>query len=436
MSFIDSVQDLQNIAQIEATTTILPPASNFNMTLSQRPTFGNVLAYAQQGDANIFLYDVADLTILLSIPQSMNISFQTKENIKHSGTRKFNTIHGERDGFLFYKNNQTHLDKIDQMFPGSNWRSQLSSPLPAVKSPSEPVLMMRATVYHNGENVPASLYEYNEKQLVVFSARDLAGDKNILSWWSRYVCPEATSGYSDGYGAWKNNPRAINFLKQIFKFPELETKYVKSQPVMSSPPSQSTSHNHFIIDKQVMFGPTSHQLDVVEISPLAVTIFFDPPIGIQGFEQQWKQDLKHPVKGKFPGFLIPKSRTDMLSWIQSNFGLDDFESKYLMNREENERETGIPKTPQQLTEQSTAQSTASALSNMTLNNMSDIPIATLLRLLTEKINQTNFYNKSTIDGKVIIFGKKEEVVETASNLDEMSTELEVHFGDKQLVMLK
>lgn len=439
MYSIESVQQVQNLIPGDfishATNPVnvtqgLPQASSFNLSLSQKPKYGAVLAYAQQGDINIFLYDVSELTIMLSIPQTMNVSFTPKENIKHSGAKKFQTIHGEKDGFLLYKNNQTHLDKIDQMFPNSGWRANLVEALPAVKVAADPVLMIKAVIYHNGENVPASLYEYSDKTLVVFAARDLAGDPKIMKWWSRYVCPDAPSGYSDGYGVFKNNQQAVNFLKQIFRFPELESRYVKS-PAIQSAPVQTVRSNHFIQNKQVMFGPTNHLVDVVENGPFSVVVFFDPPINIQGFEQNLKNELNHPVKGKFPGYLISKSRKDMITWLETSFGLNNFESNYIIEEETSQRQSAVPVATTAAGTVQNSQHVSSAISNL-----SDIPIETLLRLLTEKIKQTTFFNKGTIDGKVIIFGENQTVEETAANLDDMATELEIKYGDRSLVMLK
>lgn len=421
---MDQLHNVQIQPSSEIIQTGLPQVSTFNLTTSTKPTYGNVLAYSQSGNGNVFLYDVAELTILLVLPPGLNAKFEPKDNIKHSGEKMFSTIHGQKNGYPFYKNNQVHLDKIDIMFPGSEWRKNLIDPLPPIKAPSEPLLMKKINIIHNGENVPVSLYEYNDKQLVVFCARDLAGDSNILSYWKRYVCPEAPSGYSDGYGAWKNNQRAINFLKHTFKFPDLESKYVKSVAIKSAP--TQIQHNHFIINKPIMYGSISAIMDVVEISALALNIFFDPPFGINGFENNWKNDLNHPTKGKMGGFMFPKGRTDIISWLEQTFLLDKFEDRYELTEEASARATGT----------NVSSTISDTISNMSLTSMADLPVNTLLRLLIDKINNTEYYNRPDLGGKILIIGPSEQAIADAANLDDMETEIEVIYGAKRAIMLK
>lgn len=435
MYSMDQLHAVQNQPQDQIINTGLPKESIFNLQTIVKKPYGNVLAFCSGGNSgNVFLYDVSDLTILLVLPNSISLNFTKEERITHSGEKTFLTMHGQKAGYLLYKNNQTHLSKIDSMFPDSNWRDNLLNPLPAVKVTATPVLMQKAVIYHNGENVPASLYEYSDKQLVVFAARDLAGDKNILSPFHKFVCPESPSGYSEGYSAWKNNTRSINFLKQIFKLPDLEAKYVKSIPVRTTQTQIVPKHNHFIIGQKVMYGTNTLSLDVVEISPLAITIFFDPPMGIPGFEENWNNNITNPTNKSKGGFMIPKSRNDMISWFEQTFLLDKFEDRYELTEEESQRATG---SVQSSTDNNTNVNTVTnSLSNMSLSSMSDLPVNTLLRLLIDKIKSTEYYNKADIGGKVLIIGSNNQAIADAANLDDMETEIEVIYGDKRAIMLK
>lgn len=432
MYSIDKLTSVANMNQGDVINTGLPQSTEFKMELKQT-SIGKIIAYSATERGNIFLYDVADLTILLCLPPGITPNFSKEDNVKHSGSKTYETESGLKSGYPLYKNNKIHIDLIDKMFPNSYWREKLSSPLPELKVKSEPVLMLSVVIYHGGENVPASLYEYNEKQLVVFCKRDLAGDKAILSYWNRYVCPEAPSGYSEGYAAWKNNSRSINFLKTIFKCPDLESRYVKSTPVQYTSVQVEQQYNHFIMNKAVMFGGNTYIIDVVEISPLALTVFFEPPLGIQGFENNWKSVLNHPVKGKIGGFMIPKGASGHVEYIQKTFGLDSFEDNYVLTEEEIARATDKIVTQSPNNNKTTL---ADRMSSMSINSMSEIPIITLIRLLCDKIDTTEYYNKQDVSGAFLIIGENQKVIDDAANLDDMETKIEIIYGDKRVILLK
>lgn len=429
----ENILDMANIPINDMQPTGLPQVSQFNLDVG-KSSQGNVIAYSSLSNGgNVYLYDVAPLSILLCLPPGIDPKFSPSENIKLS-PKAFTTIHGEKNGYVFYKNNATHVTKLDIIFPGSNWREKLSSSLPEPKESKVPVFMTRANILHNGENVPASLYEYSDKQLVVFAARDLAGDKNILSYWQRFVCPEAPSGYSEGYSAWKNNPRAINFLRQIFNFNDLESKYVKSQPKTSVPIQVQGKPNVIFENKQIAYGTNTYLMDVIETSPLAICIFFNPPLGLSGFENNWKNDLNHPTKGKIGGFMLPKSRTDMIGWIEQTFQLDKFEGFYLLTDEPSARATAIISQPGSM---SAGPDNSNIMSNMGISSLADIPVSTLLRLLVDKIKSTTtFINKSDVGGKLLLMGDASEVLDNAANNDDMATEIDVIYEGKRAILLK
>lgn len=430
---IQSIDDFKALqVQVTAdTTNNQVQKATFNMGNN---TFGKYLTYSETDQGMVYLYEVTVKTMLLVMPSTMSNNFTLKENIKHSGSVMHNTEHGARSGYLLYKDNAAHIARIDTMFSGFDWRQNLIEPLPVIKPPATPVFMTRANIQHGGEVVPASLYEYSDKQLVVFCSRDLAGDSKIMKFFETYRCPESSTGYSPGYGVWKNNPRSINFLKQMFKLPDLESRYVKSTPVISAPTQMQQSINHFIVDKIIANGTNTHKLNVTEISPLAITVIFEPVVGLDGFGPYWKTDLKHPISGEpVCGFMLPKSKTDLIEWLQITFMIENFEDRYVLTEEKTARSTGIIQQPTE-----PASQLSSEMSNMSIKSVSDLPIATLVRLLTEKLKTTALETKDLPDGRVIILGDGNKVVDSAANLDDMETELEIHYivDNKRLVLLR
>lgn len=398
---------------------------NIALTKAKTP---NILAYSQNEFGNIYLHEVNHLVILLCVPPGLELPFSKEVNIRMS-EKTYPTEQGEKTGYVFYKNNQSHMNKLDEIFRPT-WRDRLSEPLPTPKESKTPVLMMRKDILFNGEIVPASLWEYSDVSLVVFTPRDFSnGNPKLMKPFHKFVCPDSPSGYSPGYGVYKNNSAMIDFAKKLFEFPDLETKYVKSQPKTYTPVAVQKEPHFIFRDISFNSGFSTHTMDIIEISPLAITIFPSPILMINDFQSYYKDSLYHPTKGKQPGYLIPKSRNDLITILENFFQLDKLEGFYTMTQEEAQviapPPGSMPLGPNQ----------AKDMSNAGINSFSDIPISTLLRLLEDKLKNSGPISNKEEFKRLLIFGDADKVISEVASFDEMTTSIEVKCGDKMAVFL-
>ena len=185
-----------------------------NITKSEIP---KLIAIAEAPSGNINLYEVAELTILMvTNPPNMVINISS---IKKSD-KTYDTPHGPKSGYLFYKNNTEHIKLLDQLFPGSGWQEQLSKKLPEPTEKKTPELLWSGNINYSGRICTFYLYEYSDKTLAIFTPIDLS---QSLSAFGKLVCPHVGGINSPGYMAFKSKPDHIKYLKTLIPSIDFET---------------------------------------------------------------------------------------------------------------------------------------------------------------------------------------------------------------------
>lgn len=396
---------------------------NATMTVSALP---KILAYSQCDQGNVMLYESNKTTLLLVLPPGMSI---TIPGIKLSD-RPLPIVGGEKTGYVFSKFQPQQLEELDRML-GSEWKNQLSEPLPAPVIAKTPVLLCRTNIAYNGHQVPASLWEYSDKSLVVFAPMDFSGGNDkLMKPFNPLVCPDlppkpdGKPGSCSGYMIYKGTPNMVNFAKQHFQVP-FETMYTKSPPVHLTP--IAVQREPVILEtKAFLFNNQQVTMEFVESSPLALAMFPSPMIALDGFDMK---ELYHPCGTKRPGYLIAKSQKDKITMIQQYFGLSDLESMYTMTEEVSARATAIQPLP-------VGSAQSKGFSDLSINSFDDIPLSTLLRLIQVKLKASvGVVNKNEISGQVLIYGDGAKVDADAAFLDDMETSIQVICGDKMAVFL-
>lgn len=412
-----------------AQQTAAPVKSTFNATFTQN-NIPKTLTFAETPSGNVFLYEVKPLTILLVTPQSMVIPGYKVSN------EQFMTPDGPRNGIVFYKNNAVHIKALDDMF-GTNWKNNLSVPLPDPKEEKSPILLWNGTI--NNGTVTFYLYEYSDKCLVAFTPASL--DSNQVKFCRNLACPHSPSGKCDGWLIYKSPGRQHDYLRSLIGNIDYESKYTKSKAAVAAMPiagpigGVTNSTIAATIDKEPMiiyenkiFNEASGietQIEIYEYSPTSIVLFLTPHALISGLQEG--NGLNHPKQGRRPGFTIAKKYAPSINLICEMFGITDLASRYTM--EEVAQSTIDPRLNQQ--------QAAMANSLSAPPSINDLPIETLAKSLLGKLSlSTTLEQRNIIGGNLIYFGPSDVVSETVDMLETYEILLDVKTSDKRLCILK
>lgn len=416
------------------TTNISYPG--YSSSMSQPVQFGGsivqsvlpkVLTFASAESGNVVLYEINKLSILLTLPPGMELPHAS--GIVKSD-KKFPTPHGDKSGYLFYKNNASHIDTLNKLFNGDVWQKELSEPLPQPVVPKDPSLLVRKTIMYNGRTMDISVWEYSDKSLAVFSPMDFSGgNERMLKPCRGLACTDSPSGKCDGYLIFKNNVGMISFLKQFIPDVNFEAMYKKSIPPSSSSSSYSSipKEPQLLETKQIMLNGQEFNLEFYEYSELSVVLFPTPMISLGGDYRQ-TDNLKHPTQGPRSGYTIAKANLGSIESVCKYFGFSNIETLYTMKPEVAARSVAMSNTtvPQQ-----------SNLADMSIKTFDDIPIESLTTILRRKlVTSTGITCKEMLGDKFLVYGDEESVNDKISEMDDMSISIEIKLSGKYLVLLE
>lgn len=409
------------------------PIQSFGGTLVAA-ALPKVLTIRDSGNGNVVLYEITKATILLTLPQGMELP--SSVGIP-KGDKPLPTPHGNKTGYVFYKNRSDHISKLNDLLNGPDWQKELSEPLPPPVVAKEPVLLVKRVINFEGRSFEVSLWEYSDKCLTVFCPVDISkGNDKLLKPWRSLTCPDSPSGKADGYMCFKNNSIMINFMKQVFPDVPFESMYTKSPAVMATKISQQREPQ-IIESKQFMSGDVTFVLDLVEYSESSIVLFPTPMFALQGMQQN--DSVKHPTQGVRPGFVIPKANTQVIDTLKSFFGFSsNLESLYVMTEEVSRGVAIIP--PAGLLPPGPGQNVSSisnGLADMSMKSLDDIPIETLVRILRTKLtNVKELTSKNLIGEKLMFYGEETEISSKIEENDHLSIAIEIKCGTKSLVVLE
>lgn len=414
------------------TTTMSYPG--YSSSMPQPVQFGGsivqsvlpkVLTFASVESGNVVLYEINKLSILLTLPPGMELP--TTSGIVKSD-KKFPTPHGDKSGYLFYKNNASHIETLNKLFNGDVWQNELSEPLPQPVIPKDPSLLVRKAIMYNGRTMDISVWEYSDKSLAVFTPMDFSGGNDrLLKPCRGLACTDSPNGKCDGYLIFKNNTGMISFLKQFIPDVNFEAMYKKSIPPTSSSSTSIPREPQLLETKQIMLNGQEFNLEFYEYSELSVVLFPSPMISL-GTDYKQTDNLKHPIQGSRPGYTIPKSNVVAIESVCKYFGFSNIETLYTMKPEPPSRSVAMSST---ITQQQ------SNLADMSIKTFDDIPIESLTTILRRKlVTSTGITCKEMLGDKFLVYGDEESVNEKISEMDDMSISIEIKLSGKYLVLLE
>ena len=403
------------IPQYSAMTQVPTQQSGFSGTVVAS-SLPKVLTFATVAQGNVVLYEVTKLVILLVPPSGMEI---TITDVKRD-SKMYTTPHGEKNGYVFYKNNPKHMEVIDNLFQGPGWRANLSEPLPEPVIPKDPIFICEKNVMWEGKQFNFLLEEYSDKSLTVFVPVDITkGDDKLLKPCRSLVCTKAPGGKANGYLCYKSNAAMINFVKSFIPDIPFETMYKKSTPVAVTE-VRKQADPQFLETKQFFYESNNFSVEFFEYSPLAIAVFPTPIFNIPGC--QLTPNLNHPSKGQSNGYIIAKGNRQVIDMIKTFFHFENLETLYTMTDE-----------PARSLPQAIPSAGGGALSNLGLSSFDDIPIETLVRLLKNKLDSSSSLNtKELIGGDILLYGPKEVVNESIELYSDGTVTFTITTGDKDL----
>lgn len=413
MNYVSSFMSIPQFSNMNEVNT---PTANFSgqLVASSLP---KLLIFSQTDKGNVCLYEVTELIILLVVPSGMELNIP---DVKKSD-KLYKTPHGDKSGYVFYKNNSKHVETIDNLFNDRNWRNELSKPLPDPVAPKDPYLLCERYILFKGNNIQFGLFEYSEKSLAFFVSQDITeGNERLGKFWRGLAHP---SGKKDGYLVYKNNVQMINFLKSIIPDVPFETMYTKSQALTNINKIDKQRDPQFLDTKQFMHDNITFFVDFFEYSEVSIAIFPTPMIAIPGL--QLSTNLINPKVGKSDGYIVAKSNKPVMDMLKNFFRFDNIESLYTMVQE-------TPRSSQVITQNSQI----NAPSNV-INSFDDIPIDTLVRILSTKLSSSSeFTSKELLGNKILIYGNNDKVNENLEIYSEAHIEFTCNIDNKILHVLR
>lgn len=394
-------------------------ASQFTGKIKVNHNFPIILAFSQQGAGNIFLYELDGLRIFLTLPNGMEIQIT---GVKKSANA-ISTPHGEKYGYVFFKNNGGHIETLNSLFNGNQWQNNLSEPLPEPVAEKTPLLLFEGQINFNNSSIPVFLYEYSDKSLAFFSPVDISnGDDKLLKFNRNLACPNSPNGKCNGHLIFKNNARMINFIKTYINIP-FESMYKKSEPKISKAVAQQ-SEAQLIDSKRFISNDVEFSLEVFEYSPLSIALFPNPLFNINGL--QLTNNLTHPQNGRVSGYIIAKSNLNQIEMIERNFQFSSFSSKYSMTEDLTK---GIVIAPP-----AGIMPAGPFQSDLSINSFKDIPLETLIRLVIDKMKESSdvVSKNLPIGDKTMIYGDEDKVIQESELFEEMKIGFEIKSDQKLL----
>uniref|UniRef100_A0A6C0BDA9 Uncharacterized protein n=1 Tax=viral metagenome TaxID=1070528 RepID=A0A6C0BDA9_9ZZZZ len=386
-----------------------------------------LIALAEAPGGNIQLYEVTKLVILMvTNPSNMVINIPSIRR----NDKSYDTPQGPKSGYVFYKNQADHISTLDQLFPGSDWRTQLIEPLPDVAKEKKPDLLWSGNLNYGGRNCSFYLYEYSDKSLTVFSPIDFS---QSLKPWSGLKCPHVDSGKQNGYLAYKNSQDHMNYLKGLLPGVDFEALYKQSQPKVGGAPVSIKRDPIQIFEHEFMYNGSNFKIEIFEYSDVSIAVFTTPLFDFCDFRRT--NNILHPNQGPREGVIIAKNNKADFDKLKGFIGKQDLESLFVMEPEKSDRGSMFGTKSSVLSGGNSISS--STITEMKPRSYEDIPIDTLVRILRSKINNLSALETKTLVGdEVMISGLSDEVDKQKELYTDATISIEIRVGDRSISIIK
>ena len=391
-----------------------------------------LIAMAEAPGGNINLYEATKLVILMvTNPANMVISLP---GIRRSD-KTYDTPHGPKSGYVFYKNQADHIKLLDQLFPGSGWQDQLVEKAPEPTEKKTPELLWSGNINYSGRICTFYLYEYSDKSLAVFTPIDLS---QVLVPF-KLICPHGGGTSQPGYNAYKNKADHIKFIKSLIPTVDFEAMYKKSAPKVAGPSGPSGPSGGKVVRDPIrifyhdfIWNGSNFSIEVVEYSESSIAVFNTPMFEIPGLQRT--SNLKHPQQGPRDGMIIAKGNKSQLDILKNYIGKPDLESLFVMEPETSSTRGSMFGNS---TLPSGSNDVASMVSDMRPRTYEDIPVDTLIRILRTKLEKMDVLEvKELIGGDVMLSGTEEQVNAQKELYIDAEISIEVNSGCRCISIVK
>lgn len=358
-----------------------------------------VIAVEHEGDT-VCLYDIDSKRFLVSYQGDLPLITSDGLALKKS-TDRFDTPHGNRNGYIFYKGTQKYIDLLNDIFP-SEWQDGLHEPLPKIEVKTPGVLWegdidCRSVV----------LVEYSDVSCALLTEAEFSNDGFMLSKWP-LVDPKGGSK-KRGYVVSKNKGKGISELRKIIPI-DFGALFVKSPAISAAPIVRVTEP--ILMEKRNVVDDDGNAFEVklYSYSDVAYAVFFNPPVEIGSENMSFQASLR--IDGVVtPGYTLAKSNTkavNELKTIMPGVNLDELKPSIMK----------------------------SDLGNVIPASKVEQSIADLAISLFAKMSKSTKFERYNAHGKVILFGLEDEVADAIGNELDPEVLMKIEFGEKLLIIVK
>lgn len=384
---------------ISETATVKASGLKLNAsTLAPKREVYLVMAVDYDGD-NVCLYDIDSKRFLLTYQGDLNLIMSDGLALKKT-TDRFDTPHGSKPGYIFYKGTQKYIDLLDEILPGA-WRDGLQEPLQKIEAKT-PGVLWEGDI--DGKDVV--LVEYSEISCALLTEHEFNSDGFMLSKW--LVDPKGGSKRR-GYVISKNKGKGISELRKIIPI-DFGALFVKSPPISAAPIARATEPT--LIEKRNVVDDDGNTFEVklYSYSDTAYAMFLNPMVDLGSENLTFQGGLR--IGGVVtPGYTFAKANPKAVA-----------EMKVIL--------PGVDLTEQTPNVMKSELSTVIPASKVE-QSMADLAISLFARM-----NKASNFQHFDTHGKVVLFGTEDEVADAMGNEIEPEIILRVELGDKLLIVIK
>jgi hypothetical protein len=388
-----ATQEAELAKMIAKTTT-------FNHSAVEKPTaFPYLITKANYGPDFVYLYDFDSKRIVLTYSGDLEIDINGVPMKK--STMPFNTPHGSKNGYVFWKSTKSNLDLLDKLF--GEWRGPdfLKVPLPPLTEERDPSILWTGLI----GNINAELLEYSDKSVVLITTPpSQKGDWPTLGAMFNWSLKHPTRGKVAGHIISKNKLGPLQLIIPI----DFGSLFTKSAPVILKQTNKFSPI--LLVSEKQMSGTQIFTLKQYRYSEASYALTFDPPADISNEVVQINNGLVIDGK-KQSGFIFAISNKAAIDYLKAIFPkakTDDEMPGLAMASNISAPVPVAPKMEQRI---------------------SDIAISLILKLS----NVTDIVTEEA-HNKIIYYGPSEKLESIDVEPDDLLMSLTV--GDKQLIVTK
>lgn len=276
--------------------------------VGNQTAFPYLITKANYGQDHVYLYDFDSKRIVLTY--SGDLSLDVDGIPMKKSTMPFDTPHGSKTGYVFYKTTKKYLDVLDNLF-NSEWRAEdkLKVPLPPVMEERDPSLLWSGLL----GTIKSELFEYSDKSVALMTdPPSQKEDFAVLNGIFNYSLKHPTRGKVAGHIVSK---KKLGPLQNIIPV-DFGSKFTKSAPVILRPSNKFSPI--LLVEENQMSGTQVFKLRQYRYSEASYALTFDPPADISNNLVQLNHGLT--INGqKQSGFIFALANKQAIEYLKAVF---------------------------------------------------------------------------------------------------------------------